>query len=415
MDQVEYRIERITTNGGGSPQAQVVERLDELGREGWRVRSADLAGHPSFASRPVTCLRAHGGHPSRRVPDRGGGVRRSGVDGGAAARTAGPARARGWRATSVDLAGHPSFGPRVVPILLGSATDPPRCAPGEQPEPRPPATRPPRRRRRTHGRGARRGQIGPYEPVPTTTGTMGRVTRDEAASSVRSRRHGTTAAAARDASALCRAVAIREAHAACAEGGSHHGSIPAPRPAAPSARRRRHRGRAARGARVGPAGHAVRGRRRPLVSRHDRRGPGRRRAGPRRVRRELPVARPRGRLEGRLARDVRRRRRGRHEAGRHDDVRPGVRQQDRARRRAHAARGCREDLARPAGRRLRPRLHDGVAGVPAHHRADAPEPHRRPPRIRLRERDDDRPVRRVPGAAPAWPADRASRRRPRGR
>jgi hypothetical protein len=119
MDQVEYRIERIRTNGSGSPRAQLVERLDELGRDGWRVRSVDLTGHPSFVTRPVTGLLERTAD-MHRVEYR---IEEVDFDGPGSMEAQLLARLdelgrEGWHATSVDLAEHPSFGPRAVPILL---------------------------------------------------------------------------------------------------------------------------------------------------------------------------------------------------------------------------------------------------------------------------------------------------------
>jgi hypothetical protein len=56
MTQVEYRIERVPVNKEGPRLLQLVERLAELGRQGWHVASIDLTPHPSFEDGPVTVL-----------------------------------------------------------------------------------------------------------------------------------------------------------------------------------------------------------------------------------------------------------------------------------------------------------------------------------------------------------------------
>ncbi len=51
MRRVEYRVEEIPLGPHGSPpsMAQLAERLNELGREGWEVASVDLTPHPSYS------------------------------------------------------------------------------------------------------------------------------------------------------------------------------------------------------------------------------------------------------------------------------------------------------------------------------------------------------------------------------
>jgi hypothetical protein len=56
MNQVEYRIERVPVNKDAPRLLQLVERLAELGRQGWHVASIDLTPHPSFEDGPVTVL-----------------------------------------------------------------------------------------------------------------------------------------------------------------------------------------------------------------------------------------------------------------------------------------------------------------------------------------------------------------------
>ena len=48
MNRIEYRIETISTNGHGSPEQQLVERLNQLGSEGWRVSSMQVEARSSY-------------------------------------------------------------------------------------------------------------------------------------------------------------------------------------------------------------------------------------------------------------------------------------------------------------------------------------------------------------------------------
>jgi hypothetical protein len=56
MTRVEYRIERVPVDRDEPRLLQLVERLAELGRQGWHVASIDLTPHPSFEDGPVTVL-----------------------------------------------------------------------------------------------------------------------------------------------------------------------------------------------------------------------------------------------------------------------------------------------------------------------------------------------------------------------
>lgn len=46
MHRVEFRIEHVPINRDGPPTLLLVERLAELGRQGWHVAAADLTPHP---------------------------------------------------------------------------------------------------------------------------------------------------------------------------------------------------------------------------------------------------------------------------------------------------------------------------------------------------------------------------------
>jgi hypothetical protein len=54
---VEYRIERLpVSDNHESRLLQLVERLNELGSQGWRVASVDLTPHPAFREAPLPVL-----------------------------------------------------------------------------------------------------------------------------------------------------------------------------------------------------------------------------------------------------------------------------------------------------------------------------------------------------------------------
>lgn len=56
MPGVEYRIERIPLNRDEPRLLQVVERLAELGRQGWHVAGIDLTPRPPREGGPATVL-----------------------------------------------------------------------------------------------------------------------------------------------------------------------------------------------------------------------------------------------------------------------------------------------------------------------------------------------------------------------
>jgi hypothetical protein len=56
MPRVEYRIERIPLNRDEPRLLQVVERLAELGRQGWHVAGIDLTPRPPHEEGPATVL-----------------------------------------------------------------------------------------------------------------------------------------------------------------------------------------------------------------------------------------------------------------------------------------------------------------------------------------------------------------------
>jgi hypothetical protein len=57
MKRMEYRVERLPLDEDqGTRILQLVERLNELGAQGWQVASVDLMPHPAFQSSPVPVL-----------------------------------------------------------------------------------------------------------------------------------------------------------------------------------------------------------------------------------------------------------------------------------------------------------------------------------------------------------------------
>jgi hypothetical protein len=55
---MEYRIEMISFEGQDNRSDFLVRRLNELGKDGWRVVSVDLTPHPAFAKKPLAVLLA---------------------------------------------------------------------------------------------------------------------------------------------------------------------------------------------------------------------------------------------------------------------------------------------------------------------------------------------------------------------
>lgn len=72
MGRVEYRIERLPVDEDHESRLlQIVERLNELGSQGWRVASIDLTPHPSFEASPIPVLlerEATGSEPGTSRP-----------------------------------------------------------------------------------------------------------------------------------------------------------------------------------------------------------------------------------------------------------------------------------------------------------------------------------------------------------
>ena len=53
---MEYRIEMISFDGQDNRNEYLVRRLNELGKDGWRVVSVDLTPHPAFKTEPLPVL-----------------------------------------------------------------------------------------------------------------------------------------------------------------------------------------------------------------------------------------------------------------------------------------------------------------------------------------------------------------------
>jgi len=76
MQHMEYRFEEIALTDEGTHGDQIVARLNELARDGWRVSGIYLADHPSWSTRMVPVLlerEAAGVRPA--TPELAGAVR----------------------------------------------------------------------------------------------------------------------------------------------------------------------------------------------------------------------------------------------------------------------------------------------------------------------------------------------------
>ena len=57
MGRVEYKVEQVAWHEDHETRlAQLVERLNEFGKDGWRVASVDLTPQPSFAAKTLPVL-----------------------------------------------------------------------------------------------------------------------------------------------------------------------------------------------------------------------------------------------------------------------------------------------------------------------------------------------------------------------
>jgi hypothetical protein len=129
---VDYRIERLPIQEHPETHlAEILDRLNELGKQGWRVVSIDLTHHPSYSPAaqpriplPVLMEKPTAGgrpveyriermpfqaHPEAHLEELKGRVEELGK--------------QGWFVVSADLTHHPSYSPAAqpatpLPVLL---------------------------------------------------------------------------------------------------------------------------------------------------------------------------------------------------------------------------------------------------------------------------------------------------------
>ena len=129
---VEYRIERMPIQDHPEAHlAEILDRLNELGKQGWRVVSVDLTHHPSYSpaaqpsvplpvllEKPAVSTRPveyriermpFQDHPEKHLSELLDRVTELGK--------------QGWCVVSVDLTHHPSYSPAAqpgtpLPVLL---------------------------------------------------------------------------------------------------------------------------------------------------------------------------------------------------------------------------------------------------------------------------------------------------------
>ncbi len=68
MNVIEYRVESIALGNGAPRMLRLVERLAELGRQGWHVASIDLTPHPSYDEGPLVVLLEREAGPQDPAP-----------------------------------------------------------------------------------------------------------------------------------------------------------------------------------------------------------------------------------------------------------------------------------------------------------------------------------------------------------
>jgi len=129
---VDYRIERLAIlEHPEAHLAEVLDRLNEMGKQGWRVVSVDLTHHPSYSpaaqptiplpvllEKPIGAVRPveyriermpFQEHPEAHISELVERLTELGK--------------QGWRVVSVDLTHHPSYSPAAqpstpLPVLL---------------------------------------------------------------------------------------------------------------------------------------------------------------------------------------------------------------------------------------------------------------------------------------------------------
>lgn len=133
---VEYRVERVPIQEHPEEHfAEVVDRLNELGRQSWRVVSVDLTHHPSYSpaaqpSIPLPILVEKSPARPRPVEYR---IERMPFQQNPETHLSElldrvtELSGQGWRVVSVDLTHHPSYSPAAqpstpLPVLLERET-----------------------------------------------------------------------------------------------------------------------------------------------------------------------------------------------------------------------------------------------------------------------------------------------------
>lgn len=124
--QVEYRIERLPIQEHPEAHfAELLDRFNEMGKQGWRVVSVDLTHHPSYSpaaqpgvplpvllAKEIATLRPveyriermpFQEHPEAHLSELLGRLSELGK--------------QGWRAVSAELTHHPSYSPAAQPAI----------------------------------------------------------------------------------------------------------------------------------------------------------------------------------------------------------------------------------------------------------------------------------------------------------
>ncbi len=123
---VEYRIERMPINE--HPEAhlsELLDRLNEMGRQGWHVVSVDLTHHPSYspAAQPVIPLPVLMEKPTATARPVEYRIERMPFQEHPEAHLSellarlGELGKQGWNVASVDLTHHPSYSPAAQPAI----------------------------------------------------------------------------------------------------------------------------------------------------------------------------------------------------------------------------------------------------------------------------------------------------------
>ncbi len=125
IGRIEYRMERMPfVEHPETHLEELLNRVNELGKQGWRVVSVDLTHHPSYSpaaqpgvSLPVLLEREPDG-PARRIEyriERMPFVEHPETHFEELLGKANELGKQGWRVVSVDLTHHPSYSPAAQP------------------------------------------------------------------------------------------------------------------------------------------------------------------------------------------------------------------------------------------------------------------------------------------------------------